>query len=161
MIKASKFSALLLCMILIIVMMPLTVLSASTVKFPDPNLEAAIRDAIHKPSGEITLTDVKDITKLDAESLDISNIEGIQNLSNLQELILIDNEISNISPLKSLTKLKILDLTTNKVSNVSALINLTKLTRLSLFENKVSDISALRRELQLIVRRTINSLDIK
>ena len=43
-----------------------TVDAQTVVTFPDPNLEAAIRDAINKPTGEIYDTDLVGLTSLTA-----------------------------------------------------------------------------------------------
>jgi hypothetical protein len=50
--------------------------SAVVVNFPDPGLEAAIRDAIWKPTGDIHDTDLIGLTSLDAGNRGISNLEG-------------------------------------------------------------------------------------
>ena len=43
------------------------------VTFPDANLEAAIRDAIKKPTGSITTADLEDLTQLTAFSKGITD----------------------------------------------------------------------------------------
>ena len=51
---------------------------AQEVKFNDPNLEAAIREAIGKPDGAITEGDLQKITELEAPFNNISDITGIE-----------------------------------------------------------------------------------
>ncbi len=142
------------------------------VYFPDKNLEAAIREAINKPSGDILVSDVqKKLTYLNADGLDkpdtqkIKNIEGIQyctnlesldlprnqigdisaiaGLTNLTDIFLLGNQISDISAVAGLTKLTSLDLSYNQINDISAVTGLTKLTRLALYNNQISDISPL------------------
>jgi Leucine-rich repeat (LRR) protein len=135
------------------------------VTFPDPNLEAAIREAIGKPTGDILESDLGTVTYFDAMYRDISNIVGLQycvnleqlwlgdnrindispisSLSNLDNLGLSNNEISNLSPLSSLTNLKNLFLASNQLSNLSPISGLTNLTMLNLWANQISNISPL------------------
>ncbi len=62
------------------------------VTFPDENLETAIRDALSKPpSGEITITELAELTALEAVYSDIANISGLQYCTNLPELHLDNN----------------------------------------------------------------------
>ena len=51
---------------------------AQEVQFNDPNLEAAIREAIGKPGGAITKTDLESITELEVPDNNISDITGIE-----------------------------------------------------------------------------------
>jgi len=74
------------------------------------------------------------------EIKDISPLEGLMNLT---ELNLDDNKISDITPLSNLTNLSKLFLHYNKISNITSLLNLTKLTDLWLHFNKISDLTIL------------------
>jgi len=47
------------------------------VTFPDPNLEAAIREALDKPEGPIT-EDLARLTELDASERGMSDFTGIE-----------------------------------------------------------------------------------
>ena len=67
------------------------------VNFPDPNLEAAIREAINKPEGPITDEDLAGLTELDASNRGISDLTGIEHCINLQWLDLRGNQITDIS----------------------------------------------------------------
>ncbi len=109
------------------------------VTFPDENLETAIRDALSKPpSGEIAITEVAELTALEAVYSDIANISGLQYCTNMVSLILYQNQISDISPLSSLTNLTTLNLLHNQISDVSPLSSLTSLTELLLGWNQIS-----------------------
>ena len=57
------------------------------VQFNDPNLEAAVREAIGKPDGVITMPDLQGITKLEAPDNNISDITGIERCVNLESLM--------------------------------------------------------------------------
>ena len=69
------------------------------VTFPDGNLEAAIREAIGKPSGDIYLSDLVGLTELDASYRDISNLAGLEYCVDLACLDVSNNQISDVSPL--------------------------------------------------------------
>jgi hypothetical protein len=136
------------------------------VTFADPNLEAAIREEIDKPTGGIYPSDLDELTFFDVEQMgnitdltgldcctslswlsiwgnQISDISPLANLTNLTFLDLADNQISDISPLANLTSLTFLDLSDNQISDISSLVNLTSLIVLDLYSNQISDISPL------------------
>jgi len=131
---------------LITLVIPVSVVKAdSKVTFPDPNLEAAIREAIGKPSGDIYESDLSTstFTTLHAESLGIEDLTGLQHCTSLRYLYLHSNQISDISALSGLTRLTVLHVAANQISDISALSGLTSLRYLSLHSNQISDISAL------------------
>ncbi|AZR72908.1 hypothetical protein BBF96_05590 [Anoxybacter fermentans] len=114
------------------------------IKFADPNLERAVRDAINKPTGPIMPEDVKDLYSLDASYISIDSLEGIEYLTSLTWLDLSDNNISDISYLAELSNLVYLDLRSNSISNISPLANLINLEQLDLSNNLISDITSLK-----------------
>jgi internalin A len=111
------------------------------VNFPDPNLEAAIREAINKPEGPITDEDLVGLTELNASNRGISDLTGIEHCTNLRKLNMSSNQISNISPLSELINLQELDLGINQISDITILGNLINLQSLSLAWNQISDIT--------------------
>ena len=117
--------------------------AANVVSFPDIELEAVIRDAISKPTGDIYDGDLIGLTFLDARYCNISNLEGVQHCTDLSELYLGDNNIIDISPLAGLANLRVLDLDDNQIVDISALSGLTNLTKLYLGNNIIIDISPL------------------
>ena len=113
------------------------------VTFPDPNLEAVVRDGIGIPEGPIYPSDLEGFTVLYGTVDAISDLTGIEQCIDLVEVYLGSNQISDISPLASLANMTVLFLQNNQISDISALANLTNLTRLLLRDNEISDISAL------------------
>jgi len=113
------------------------------VAFADPNLEAAIREAIGKPTGPIYPSDLEGLTSVSASEKNIADLTGLECATSLTSLGLNDNQISDISPLANLTNLTELSLRYNQISDISPLTNLTSLTGLSLQYNQISDISPL------------------
>jgi Leucine-rich repeat (LRR) protein/murein DD-endopeptidase MepM/ murein hydrolase activator NlpD len=130
---------------LLALLIPVSVARADdVVTFPDSNLEAAIRQAIGKPSGDIYQSDLALLTTLNASSHNVANLSGLEYCTNLTQLNLGTNQISDISPLSGLTKLTSLILGGNgNISNIAPLSGLTSLTRLSLDGNQIVNLSPL------------------
>ncbi len=113
------------------------------VYFPDPNLDAAIRGAISKPTGVIRHSDLQDLTTLDANFRGIVELEGLQYCTNLSWVDLGYNQITDISALAGLVNLSSLQLNSNQITDISALAGLVNLSSLDLSNNLIIDISAL------------------
>lgn len=114
------------------------------IKFTDSNLEQLIRTIINKPVGDIFTDEVKDIKKLHAPNKNISSLEGIQHLVNLEELLLKENNILDITPIEGLQNLRYLNLWKNSISDISPLKNLTNLQQLDLDSNEIRNIEPLK-----------------
>jgi parallel beta-helix repeat protein len=117
--------------------------TGEVVTFPDPNLEAAIRDAIGKPTGDIYQSDLEGLTTFHAHDGGISNLTGLEWCINLQGLYLEWNQISDISTLSSLINLTSLYLYENQISDLTPISNLARLVELSLKDNQINDIQPL------------------
>jgi len=113
------------------------------VTFADTNLEAAVRESIEMPTGDIHQSDLEELTTLSANSEDIINLTGLEHCTNLIELSLSSNQISDLSPLASLTSLAELHLGDNRITDITPLSNLTSLTHLDLSTNEIDDVSPL------------------
>ncbi len=105
------------------------------VHFEDQGLENAVRATLGKPDEVIFQHQLQTIAILDASNKDISNLDGIQHLSNLADLNLRDNHIVDLTPLNQLNKLKSLNLRGNKIVNLDPLSQLTNLEYLNLHSN--------------------------
>ena len=90
---------------------------AQEVSIPDPGLNAAIRQALQKPSGPLTASDLLSLTNLLAGGRNISSVEGLEAARNLRILDLDANSLTNFSIADALTNLTILDLFGNRLSN--------------------------------------------
>jgi len=113
------------------------------VAFVDPDLEAAVRDAIDIATGPIYSSDLGELTHLDASARNITDLTGLEYATSLTTLDLVNNQIRDVSPLANLTSLTTLDLWFNQISDISSLANLTSLTTLNLVNNQITDISPL------------------
>ncbi|MDP4183405.1 MAG: stalk domain-containing protein, partial [Bacillota bacterium] len=113
-------------------------------KFSDKNLETVVRQALDKPYGDVLKSELAKISGLNASFKNISDLDGIQQLVNLETLILDHNNISNLEPLRDLKKLSKLTLSHNNVTNIEAIQNSTELNFLDLSFNDINDISPLQ-----------------
>ena len=113
------------------------------VNFVDPNLEAAVREAIDIPDGPIYAQDMEALASLSAEGHSICDLTGLEYAVGLHSLNLNHNQVSDVLPITTLTDLTTLRLDANAIADVSALSNLTKLAELSLNGNWITDIGPL------------------
>ena len=76
-------------------------------------IEAAIRDTLRKPEGELTMADLGKVTSLSFYNEQISDMFVFKELIQLKSLMLQICKISDVSALKELTQLKLLSLSDN------------------------------------------------
>jgi len=105
---------------------------AQEVFIPDPGLNAAIREALQKPAGPLTGTDLLALTNLDACCRNVKSIEGLEAAHNLIHLDSGNNLLTNLNFPSSLTALTYLNLNSNPFTNVWFPDGLTNLTVLNL-----------------------------
>jgi len=131
--------------VLAVSMIVCTVAFGDVVDFPDPNLEAAIRDAIGKPTGDIYDTDLVGVgfTEFRAAQANITDLTGLEHCTDLTYLNLNLNTISDITALAGLTNLDVLMLEVNQISDLTPLAGLTNLTWLYLKVNQISELAPL------------------
>ncbi len=113
------------------------------VDIPDPNLRAAIHNALGLDRSIITQADMLRLEALPAERRGITDLTGIEYALILKNLLLQGNNIANLAPLATLTTLEYLYLSRNSVTDISPLSSLTRLKRLTLDFNRISDIRPL------------------
>ena len=157
-----------------------TVLSSTTfanvVGIPDPNLRAAIADALDIPRGSpITQEDMNWLEGLDVRNRGIMELTGLQSATNLTSLVISDSPITDLSsiagltqlehlwiwsipqldinPLANLTNLRTLHIAACDIVNISPLTKLTRLTNLNARHNRIIDISPLTHLTNLVTLR--------
>ncbi|MCG9134097.1 sigma-70 family RNA polymerase sigma factor [Candidatus Poribacteria bacterium] len=112
---------------------------------PDPALRQAVREKLDIPA-DVPLTPAylqQHLTSLDVRYEGIVDLTGLEHATDLQALVLIENEIHDISPLSGLTKLGFLDLGGNQISDLRPLAALTRLETLHIWRNRIENISPL------------------
>jgi hypothetical protein len=131
--KNSKFVLLRGVVALLLVTSGFTVLvQAQDVSIPDPDLNAAIREALQKFSGPLTEQDLLSLTNLSAPNRNVRSIEGLEAARNLVSLQLPINKLNAFSLPSELTKLTTFDVSINPLTNFSLPNGLTNLTTLTL-----------------------------
>ncbi len=96
------------------------------VYFADASLKTAVEDELWV--SDPTPTDMLNLTSLDAGSLEIKSLVGMEYAKNLMDLRLRFNRIQDISPLAGLTNLKYLVLHRNWLTDLSPLGGLSNYT---------------------------------
>lgn len=85
------------------------------VNIPDTALNAALHQAANVPLGtQLTSEDLAGITVLQATSLGIENLEGMEYCSSLISADFSNNNITDLAPLSTLAKITTLNLATNR-----------------------------------------------
>lgn len=111
--------------------------------FYDDNLDKAVRKALKKETGILTLNDIKNLKSLDASGSGIENIGGIENMTSLVSLNLSENFIESIDGAEKLINLEVLKLRNNKINDISQLLYLDKLAILDLSFNVIESVKPL------------------
>jgi Leucine-rich repeat (LRR) protein/fibronectin type 3 domain-containing protein len=131
-----------------------TVNMGSKVTFTNRKLEAIIRSKLNLSTGPIYSSELSKITSIQnnwpSSDMMLSNLDGIQYLTNLATLDLVGNNITDLSPLKGL-HLKSVNLSYNHISDLTPLATMTSLKMLNLSHNDIVDISPLANLVNLTV----------
>ena len=124
------------------VITPPIAIPGAVVHIPDPNLRAAIAEALGKsPNAPITTEEMARLEELRVSNKGIQDLTGLQLATNLKTLVLDDNQISDLSPIAGLIRLDSLWIFRNPVSDISPVRNLTNLISLAVSETLVTDLS--------------------
>lgn len=109
----------------------------AVIVFIDAALEAKVREAMGKPTGDITVEEAKAVVKLDlsngsfddmnSQNGGIRDISDLKYFSGLEDLNLSFNDISDLAPLAELKSLKSLGFTGVRPKDLSVLKGLTNL----------------------------------
>jgi len=116
---------------------------SGVVVFPDLALEAAIREVIGKPIGDILAEDLQNITHVEFGERGIIHLTGIECLTALESFHVYVNQIVDISPLRNLVALKYIDLDNNPIADISPVSGLVAIERLTMMGDQVIDIGPL------------------
>jgi Leucine-rich repeat (LRR) protein len=122
---------------------PATSGCAGVITFPDPGLEAAVREAALRRTGVLRFEHVAAMRGLEANGRDIRDLSGLECFHELRSLWLGETHISDLSPLSGLTLLILLRLDGNSVSDLTPLSGLPVLETLFLNDNNIRDLSPL------------------
>ena len=119
-------------------------LPPEVVSIPDPNLAAALRNALNlAPNEPITQLSIQKVTELIIPNSEIKDLTGLEYATKLVRLSLWENQIRDVTPLTTLTQLQHLHLQANQITDIMPFARLTQLRQLHLWGNQIRDISAL------------------
>ncbi len=112
------------------------------VQFKDTTLRAVVEEVLWVE--DPTPSDMLEFTYLEAESMGIQSLVGLEHAKNLLTLRLSDNQyITDVTPLAGLTNLRTLILNQNRIADVSPLAGLVNLQELDIHHNEIRDVSPL------------------
>ena len=108
-------------------------------------IEAAIRKAAKKPTGELTKADLEKVTELNLNRSQLTDVKGLEKLTQLKSLYLSQNKLTDVKGLEKLTELTELWLYENQLTDVKGLEKLTQLTKLILEGNQLTGVKSLEK----------------
>ena len=109
-------------------------------------IEAAIRKAAKKPTGELTKADLEKVTSLGLIDKQLNDMpKGLEKLTQLTTLHLDHNQLTNVKGLENLTQMESLHLGMNQLTDVKNLGKLPRLRILSLYNNQLTDLEGLEK----------------
>lgn len=135
------------CLLNLQFMLPLR---AQVVFIPDEEFQAAIREALESPSGDITSAQMQSLTRLEAgglilETLSprffIEDFRGLEHATQLEYLDLSFNRLTEATLPGGLTKLSELNLTANQLKQVTLPDGLANLTDIDLSNNPLDTLT--------------------
>ena len=111
-----------------------------SVHFPDPNLRAAIAEALGKAPSchDYSGGDGNIRTPSRQTGRRLRDLRGLEFATNLETLEIRGNLVSDLSPIAGLTQLGRLGIQGNKVSDISPLRELKSLGSLGIYGNEIS-----------------------
>ncbi len=125
-------------------------------EFPDANLEKAVRDALGKANGDISLEEASKLESLKASDSGIWELEGIQYLAGLKKLELSENKIKDISAISELKNLESLNLQNNMIGDISPLESLKKIKTVDLWDARsLEELKLIDRAAEEIIKKVI------
>ncbi|MCA9145412.1 MAG: leucine-rich repeat domain-containing protein [Planctomycetaceae bacterium] len=137
------------CTVLSISMLSLVSdLTAQQSIFPDKALEAVVRNYVFEKRNNdqpIVEDDVVNISTIKGHNKGIKDLTGLEKCRSLALLDLAGNEVTKIDAIAGLKNIQSLDLSKNKITDISPIAGLTKLQYLQLSDNQITDLSAVSR----------------
>ena len=116
---------------------------STAVVFADSNLQGAVRAALGKTHGVLSVADVAALEELAVRGQRIGDLRGLEYATGLVFLDLAENEIEDIEPLAAMSELEVLVLDANAIADLSPLAGLRGLEVLALEYNRIADLAPL------------------
>lgn len=90
------------------------------------------------------LKDFPNLTVFECQGNQLHSLEGIQALTQAEEISVKSNFITDLTPLKDLTGLTMLNLYENEITSLDSIAHLNQITHLDLGKNKITSIEPIR-----------------
>ena len=124
-------------------------------------IEYAIHGAVGKSTlSELTKADFERVTRLDFYNEQLTDVKGLEKLTQFRELTLTSNQLTDVKGLEKLTQLRLLVLSDNQLTDVKGLEKLTQLKVLRLSGNQITDVKGLEKLTQLVWLEIYNNPDL-
>lgn len=139
------------------------------ITFVDPVIEAATREELEQPTGDITKAQVSEITFLYINGADsnglygyekIETLEDLKWFENLKHLRLLNCNIDNLNGIQELITLMSLDIQHNQIEDITPISELSNLTRLKCSDNPIKDYSPIGK-LSKLDQLSLNNNDLQ
>src|SRR5678815_5045549 len=114
---------------------------AQTVSIPDPGLNAALREALQKPTGPLTQSDLLSLNFLSACCRGIKSLQGLEAARNLTILDLHSNSLTNLSLPSGMTNLSAVFLRSNQLTRLTLAPGLTHLIQIDVMGNQLTNLT--------------------
>ena len=132
----------------------------SVITFADSVLEDIVRNTLYPPiTGPITLTDALQIQTIYGVERGVTDLSGIEALSNLRYINLDYGRISSLAPIANLDKLNGLQVSGNNISSLAPIANLIGLRYVDISYNPITNITPLS-GLTMIYSLDLSGLDL-
>ncbi len=151
-----------------------------------PEVEAAVRQKLQKPAGELRRADLARLRSLNLSQIrldeldpclfaltpqlkelflgrgEVTDLSALEGLRQLESLRLSLNPITELAPLAGMTRLDRVDLAHTQIRDLSPLAGLTNLTELLLDDTPVSDVTPLAKleKLEVLVLKNTQVKDL-
>ncbi|EJQ90693.1 hypothetical protein IGW_04225, partial [Bacillus cereus ISP3191] len=115
----------------------------------DKNLQKFInKNGLGRANLELSITkedllQIKSLKIVDGKNQGITDISGLEYMTNIEELVLDNIELKNVDFISNLRSLKAVKLTSNQLENIEPLSKLDKLEKIDISDNNVKDIRPL------------------
>ncbi|ABR48158.1 Spore coat protein CotH [Alkaliphilus metalliredigens QYMF] len=125
--------------------------------FADVILEEVIRQELEQPEGDLLVSELSEIKEISAGGLEISSLEGIEQLINLTSLDLRENFIVDLEPLRTLKNLTSLNIRETMVTDLSPLQDLINLEYLNIHSTPITNVAVIGnlQRLETLIMRNV------
>lgn len=116
---------------------------AVEITFVDPGMEAAVRDALNRPTGPTYDVSLNSLSRLEAAGYGIQTVADLQYMPNLAVLYLSNNQISTLADFPPMPALSVLALDVNQLSSFAGMPSMPYLRCLTASNNRIDTLAGM------------------